>query len=98
MPVALATHFAFAFYDEVVYLAVGHLCEYGRIVPIVHFQTHRGGEITFAVAGNPVAHGAIEAKELLGARQVLLRWLYRIFSFICGGGRVLWFLVPTEAA
>src|SRR5208282_412922 len=39
------------------------------IVPIVQFQTHRSGQITFAVAVFTVAHRAVIAIELLGFRE-----------------------------
>src|SRR6516225_201969 len=96
--VAFARHFSFSLYNDVEYLAVAHLRKDSGIVPIVHFQAHGRGEITFAIPAGAVAHGAIETEELLGVRQILRRRLHWIlpFSGRCrfrGGGRFFRFLL-----
>src|SRR5215471_4133547 len=72
--VAVSGHFPFSIGNNPKQFAVGHLIERTGIAPVPQFKFHVCSEIALAVAGLPMAHGAIVAKKFAHFRETLGGW------------------------
>src|SRR6266851_975755 len=77
--ITFADHLVLALHDQVINVAIRNSAQYRRVVPVLHFQTHRLHQIAFAVSAFAVAHRAVISKNLFCGSQHFRRGFHGIF-------------------
>src|SRR5712671_8034213 len=77
--ITFADHLVLTLHDQVINVAIRNPAQYRWVVPVLHFQTHRLHQVTFAVSAFAVAHRAIISKNLFCGSQHFRRGFYGIF-------------------